>query len=216
MRKPLLVYLSLAGLLSLPHAGRDVAGRWEVSAPMRDAEASTAVAYTLEELIDVAPSVVVAKAIERESKWEKVGSGKRIVTYTKLEVASRVLGEGAETVWVRTLGGIVGKIGQQVAGEARFELGRTSVVFLARAPRGLTVVAGAAQGHYPAVAEERADAPDEAPTRLRVSPSLGRIVERPGPRITAIQRLVGRSVPDAVATIREAKAELDAHRKNDE
>lgn len=176
---------------------------------MRDAEASTAVAYTLEELIDAAPTVVIAKAIERESKWEKVGDSKRIVTYTKLEIASEVLGAGPKTVWVRTLGGVVGKIGQQVAGEARFELGRTSLVFLAQAPAGITVVAGAAQGHYPAVADEA----DEAPVRLRVSPSLGKIIERPGPRITALQRLVGRSVPDAVTTIREAKAELDAHRE---
>lgn len=211
MRKPLLVYLSLAGLLSLPHLGKDAAGRWEVSAPMRDAEASTAIAYTLEELIDAAPSVVVAKALERESKWEKVGDSKRIVTYTKLEIASAILGAAPKTVWVRTLGGVVGKIGQQVAGEARFQVGRTSVVFLAQAPTGITVVAGAAQGHYPAVADDTAEA-DEAPVRLRVSPSLGKIIERPGPRITALQRLVGRSVPDAVTTIREAKAELDAHR----
>jgi len=214
MRKPLLVYLSLAGLLTLPHLGKDAAGRWEVNVPLHEAAASTAIAYTLEELIDVAPSVVVAEAVERESKWEQVGDSKRIVTYTKLEVDDDILGRAPTTVWVRTLGGVVGKIGQQVAGEARFELGRRSLVFLAQSPRGIHVVAGAAQGHYPAIADDP-DA-DEAPIRLRVSPSLGKIIERPGPRITALQRLVGRAVPDAVATIREAKAELDAHRKNEE
>ncbi|MEM1031932.1 MAG: hypothetical protein AAGN82_16410 [Myxococcota bacterium] len=219
MKRGLWAVVTLAGLLMLPRMQRDATGVWSVAAPMREAGASTSVAYTLEELIDTTATVVLARAVSRESRWEEVGGSKRIVTYTVLDVEEEVMGAAPAKVWVRTLGGTVGDVGQHVAGEARFEVGVRSVVFLTRAASGVSVVAGAAQGHYPAFVKDPdpedeggSDGDDDIAARLRPSPSLGHIVERPGPRITALQRLVGRTVPDAVATIVEAKAELDAHR----
>lgn len=195
MRKALVLCLALAGTVVDPTTRTLVA----------PAEAAVSVAYTLEELVDTAPSAIVAKALERESRWEDVAGSRRIVTYTKLAIESPVYGEVGQTVWVRTLGGVVGKIGQHVAGEASFALNERALVFLAATRSGTLVVAGAAQGHFPIV-EPRKEG--ERPT-LRESPRLGKIVDRPGPRITVFERLVGKSLSDAVATIRATKAARD-------
>ena len=197
MRKALLVTcLALAGAVVDP-------GSFEL---VPRAEAAVAVAYTLEELVDAAPTAVVAKAVEQRSRWEEVAGSKRIVTYTRLDVETGIYGDGAASLWVRTLGGVVDKIGQQVAGEASFRLEERAVVFLTATRSGTLVVAGAAQGHFPV--REARDA-GEAP-RLRASPSLGTIVDRPGPRVTVFEKLVGKPLVDAVSLVRATKASRDA------
>lgn len=170
------------------------------------AEASVAVAYTLEELVDSAPTAVVGRAVEQKSQWEEVGGSRRIVTYTKLTIAERVYGSGEKTLWVRTLGGVVDEIGQQVAGEADFRLGERALVFLTATNAGTPVVAGAAQGHFPVREPAKKD---QAPT-LRPSPSLGTVLDRPGPRVTVFERLVDKPLGDGVALVRATKAARDA------
>jgi hypothetical protein len=176
------------------------------------AHAAVSVAYTLEELIDASPTAVVAKATERNSVWEKVGDSKRIVTYTHLVIESRLYGELDDDVWVRTLGGVVGKIGQSVAGEAELRLGERAVLFLVRTKSDTLVVSGAAQGHFPIVEPKKEG---EAP-RLAMSPSPGEVLNRPGPRITVQEALVGQTVDAAVAKVKTTKAERDAAKKKRE
>ena len=65
---------------------------WVVDGPA-EAQAAIAVAYTLDELVKQTPEVIIARATERQSVWEKVGGSKRIVTYTKLEVSESVYGD---------------------------------------------------------------------------------------------------------------------------
>jgi hypothetical protein len=173
-----------------------------------EAHAAVSVAYTLDELIDQSPAAVVATAIERKSLWEKVGPSKRIVTYTRFAVHARLYGEMGDDVWVRTLGGVVGKIGQHVAGEAELRLGERAVLFLLRAPGDTLVVSGAAQGHYPIVEPQKEG---EAP-RLKSSPTPGEIVHRPGPRVSVQEALVGQTLDAAVSKVRTAKAERDAEK----
>jgi hypothetical protein len=170
------------------------------------AEAAVSVAYTLEELVDSAPNAVLAKAVEQRSQWEEMAGSRRIVTYTRLTVETRIYGGGETSLWVRTLGGVVDKIGQEVAGEASFQLQQRAVVFLTATRLGTLVVAGAAQGHFPV---READAKNDAP-RLRPSPSLGTIVDRPGPRVTVFEKLVGKPLADAVSLVRATKASRDA------
>ena len=119
-----------------------------VAAPASDA--SVSVALTVDDVARAA--VLVARVVPKEqsSSWEDG----RIVTTTRLGVESVLAGAGVagSEVRVRTLGGIVGDVGQRVEGEPRFTAGAPSIVFLAKDVHGRRdagarfVVAGRAQG----------------------------------------------------------------------
>ncbi len=198
------LFLAGATLLAVPTA---FLVDWIVDGPA-EAHAALSVAYTLDELVQVAPQVVIAKALERRSVWEKIGGSKRIVTYTKLAKQENVYGGAPKTLWVRTLGGAVGRIGQQVAGEPRFTLGRESLVFLSKTGGGTFVVAGAAQGHYPILASKD----DGSVRKLALSPNRGKIVKRKNQKVTIQQALGGTKVVAGVAKVKSAKARVDAQK----
>jgi hypothetical protein len=64
------------------------------------------------------------------------------------------LGTSAET-WVRTLGGVVGNVGQRVEGEAVLTVGRPCLLFLRKGPvDGFYDVTARAQGQFPLVIDE--------------------------------------------------------------
>ena len=173
----------------------------------RSAEASVAVLISLEDLTAASAYVVIATAGERRSVWEETPSGKRIVTYTRLKVDRSVAGPAETELWVRTLGGVVDKIGQSVSGEAQISTGSRSLLFLAKIDAGL-VVAGMAQGHYPIV--DPAVTPLVAEPRLAGSPDAGMLLPRRGPTISARERLVGLTVDDAVLAVQRARKAADA------
>ncbi len=175
------------------------------AAPMQGpprAEASVSIALSLDELLEASELAVVAVATERRSRWEKVGSSKRIVTYTKIEVTRSAWGTASSPLWVRTLGGVVGKIGQYVSGEARIALGSSSLLFLRRSADEPWVVTGRAQGHYPVVK------PESGPPRLQLSPDRGQVRSRRGPSVPASARLDGRTLDEGIAAIEEAGKRL--------
>jgi hypothetical protein len=164
-----------------------------------EAEATTSVLMTLDEMVRVSDHVVVAEPVERVSQWEKVGDSERIVTYYRLSIESPVVGGATQDVWVRTLGGTVGKIGQHVAGEAQLTMNEKAVVFLAR-PGEKFVVTGMAQGHFPI------DESNSSRT-LRSSPDTGTLLrskKATGP--SAREELLGETLARASEKIRAAKA----------
>jgi hypothetical protein len=169
------------------------------------AEAHTARALTLDDLMAISTYVVVATAGERRSVWEDLPSGRRIVTYTRLAVERAVAGAPGTELWVRTLGGAVGNIGQAVPGEAQIATGSRSLLFLYEAS-GVVVVAAMAQGHYPIVAD------DKGVARLAPSPDTGMLVARPGPLLLARERLVGASVEEASLLVKQARKARDENK----
>jgi hypothetical protein len=166
------------------------------------AEAHTARLLTLEELTGISTFVVVATAGEHRSVWEDLPSGRRIVTYTRLAVERIIAGAPGTELWVRTLGGAVDKIGQAVPGEAQLRPGSRAMLFLAQVT-GAVVVAAMAQGHYPVVAD------DKGTPRLTPSPETGMLIPRPGPVIFARERLVGSTVDEAAAMVKQTRKALD-------
>ena len=83
-----------------------------------DAQASVSIAVAFDALVKDADTVGVVTPVESKSVWEEG----RIYTYTRVKVEQGVAGElgtGSEG-WVRTMGGVVGKIGQLVDGEPVF------------------------------------------------------------------------------------------------
>jgi hypothetical protein len=168
-----------------------------------EARAAVSVLLSLDELLGASAHVVVVTAGESRSVWEDLPGGRRIVTYTKLQV-ERSLGGASpgEAVEVRTLGGVVGSIGQAVEGDAKLAKGERAVVFLGKGERAF-VVAGLAQGHFPLRADEKGT------VRLAPSPKAGSLLPRPGPAISAREELVGASLEDAALRIERARKARD-------
>ncbi len=195
-----LLTLSIAALLPL---GLTLSPSAPFEGP-RPALAAVAVQLSLEELTSASSLVVVATPQEQTSIWEDLPSGRRIVTYTKLKVDRGIVGEPEQELWVRTLGGVVDKIGQSVSGEARLVPGEKALLFLAKTKEALVVTA-LAQGHYRLVQPSSKD----QPVRLAPSPDAGTLLPRRGPAISAREELVGKTVDEAVQAISRARRSHD-------
>jgi hypothetical protein len=161
---------------------------------------------SLDELVQQSAYVVVATAAEQKSAWEDLPAGRRIVTYTRLIVHDAVVGAPGGDIWVRTLGGAVGEIGQAVSGEAQIPPGSRSLLFLTKITRG-TVVTGMAQGHFPIAVDSN------GVRKLAPSPDAGTLWRRPGPSISAREMLVGSTVEQVADTVRRVRRDQDARRK---
>ena len=200
---------------------------------LRVAEARVSIAYTLPLLVDGSPWSVVATPLERKSAWEQVDGSRRIVTYTKIRVEKHVYGSRLdETVWVRHLGGAVGRIGQQVAGEAVLPLNQPALLFLDRLDNGHFTVSGAAQGHFRLLDPEGTSAAEPIPAgelrgdaleayrrglvnrRVALDRAMGKLVRRAGPVLTVQEVLKDKTLADAIATIQKAKATRDANQSS--
>lgn len=172
-----------------------------------EADAAVSILMSLGELVDRSERIVVATALEQKSQWEEVGGGKRIVTYTRVSVDEAMTGavEGETEIWVRTLGGVVDKIGQAVSGEASLALQRPSLLFLTPSLAGAAMqsraVLGMAQGHYP-IDDSGAE------PRLAASPDAGKLLPRRGPTTPAREVLVGAPVTRARTDILETARRL--------
>jgi hypothetical protein len=118
----------------------------------KDAPASVSVAATWDGLLNRSSAAALVTAAESHSVWEDG----RIFTYTRVHVDQPIAGDlGASAdAWVRTMGGVVGKVGQIVEGEAAFAQGDQSLVFLRSGPAGSYVVTARGQGQYPVVRDE--------------------------------------------------------------
>jgi hypothetical protein len=145
--RPLFLRAALTAALALP------ASLAAVFVPS-DAAASVSIAIKFDDLVKDADVVAVITAGEAQSLWEDG----RIYTYTKVKVDQGVagdLGAGADA-WVRTMGGVVGKIGQMVDGEPVFVSGKQSLLFMHKF-RGDSIfeVSARAQGQYPVTVDPK-------------------------------------------------------------
>ncbi len=167
-----------------------------------DAHASVSIAVSWEGLLHESTAAALITAEESRSVWEN----NRIYTYTRVHVDRAISGElatGSEP-WVRTMGGVVGKIGQLVEGEPVFTIGESSLLFLHAGPVGAFEVTARAQGQFPL------DATDpKLPARVVRSRAMGALLPRATSAPAALPRLAadvlhGRLVDDAVQEIAAA------------
>jgi hypothetical protein len=158
--------------------------------PEHDANASVSVAVIFDDLVQYADAVAVATPVEENTVWENG----RIYTYTRVHVDTGIAGElgTGSQAWVRTMGGIVGHIGQSVEGEAVFTVGRPSIVFLRHGVPGSFEVTGRAQGQYPVYL-------DDATKQLRVmrSSAVGALFPPKAKPSTTEEKLNPQSVQTA-------------------
>jgi hypothetical protein len=117
-----------------------------------EVRASVSIAVSWDDLLGHSVAAAVVTPVDARSVWE----GGRIVTYTRVHVDKQVAGAlpGSEDPWIRTLGGIIGKIGQRVEGEAVLAPGYQALVFLGAGQAGTFHVTARAQGQFPVVTTE--------------------------------------------------------------
>jgi hypothetical protein len=164
-----------------------------------DARASVSVAITFDALVRASSAAVVGTPAEQRSVWE----GGRIYSYSRLHVDSAIAGElhGDDEVWVRTMGGIVGDVGQIVDGEAVLTVGRPSLLFLRKAPDGAYIVTARAQGQFGLYTDEKMQ------LRAKKSHAMGVLLPPNGADASAALAgdvIHGRAVADAAKDIATA------------
>jgi len=180
------------------------AGALCVTLLVADARASVSIAVTWDGLLRESTAAALVTALDGRAIWE----GDRIYTYTHVRVDRGVAGELAtgDEAWVRTMGGVVGKVGQVVDGEPVLTRGQTSLLFLhpipAR-PAGAFDVTARGQGQFPVVADEKT-----LPHLVR-STSAGALVapRTPGPVATprlAADVVHGRVIDDVARDVTAA------------
>lgn len=161
------------------------------------AEAGVSVLLSLGEISTTSSAIVVGTAGDKVSQWEDV-AGKRIVTYTRVHVDRTVAGSPGSDVWIRTLGGAVGDVGQTVSGEPEIVKGTKSLLFLRK--RGdVYSITGRGQGVYPVVTDKK------GASRVQASPEVGMLVAPPGPVTPARDTLAGKLLDAAVELIKKAR-----------
>jgi hypothetical protein len=173
----------------------------------RDAPASVSIAVTWESLIRQSTGAAVVTPQSGLSVWE----GGRIYTYTQVHVEQSVAGDAPSgDAWVRTMGGVVGKVGQLVDGEAVLAPGQRSLLFLKSGPVGAFDVTTRGQGQFLV----KADGPS-APAYLARSRSVGMLLPpRPtgavAPGALAADIIDGRAVDDVARDVAAAWGALHA------
>jgi hypothetical protein len=195
--------VAAAAILVMPDPSRRTVGP-------RSAAASTFIEMTVADLVATSTLVAAGTPLESTSLWEdsEGGRGRRIVTYTRLRIDRIIDGSPQAEVWVRTLGGHVGDLGQHVDGEAVLVTARPGLFFLSAMPAGTHSVVGMSQGQYPLEAEAGGTV-----LRLRPPQGLGRLLDKlGGPKATdrppARLELVGRTLDDVAQLV---AAERRAH-----
>lgn len=134
----------------------------------REAPASVSIAVTWEGLIRESTAAALVAPQDGLSVWE----GGRIYTYTRVHIEQAIAGDAPEgDAWVRTMGGVVGNVGQLVDGEAVLAPGQRSLLFLKAGPVGAFDVTARGQGQFVVRAGE-----PSAPARLARSRSVGMLL----------------------------------------
>jgi hypothetical protein len=157
------------------------------------------ISVTWDGLLRASSAAAVVTPVEARAIWENG----RIYTYTRVQVNRSVagdLGAGSEA-WVRTMGGIVDKIGQIVEGEALLATGQPSLLFLHAGPIGALEVTARGQGQFPIVTVD-----PQTPPRVVRSHAVGAIVAPPLAVSSPANRLAadvlhGRVVDDVAGDI---------------
>ncbi len=139
------------------------------------ARASVSFTVLFDALVRDSSAAYLATPIEIKSVWEDG----RIATYTRVHVDRVLAGSAASEVWVKTLGGAVGNIGQQVDGEAVLRAGQQSVLFLT-GYEGSVVVTGRGQGQFAIVRDS------SSVLRLRKNQNAGALL---APRNSELARV---------------------------
>lgn len=178
-----------------------------------DAGASVSIQVTWDGLLRESTAAAIVTPTESQSVWEDG----RIYTYTHVHVDRAIAGDIAtgDEPWVRTMGGVVGKIGQRVEGEAVLAPGHASLLFLhtgGNAPAGIYQVTARGQGQFPVVPAADGVSPPHlvrsTAAGVLVPPNVAGPVPNP---VLAADVVHGRAVDDVATDVVAAWGRVHAH-----
>ncbi len=150
----------------------------------RVSRATTARAVSLSDLVARSTRIAHATPLEGNSRFEDIGDGRHIVTYSRLRIDESIVGATGESeILVRTLGGRVGKLGEIVHGEAQLAINEACVVFLQKNEDGIELVTEMAQGHYPLLGDA------SGALRLQPSRNMARLIGSPDAAVAQLSNL---------------------------
>lgn len=110
------------------------------------AKATLADALTMGELVQRADRIALVRVLSQATEYDSRG---RIVTRVRVRVEEGLLAANAgDELDVVSLGGIIGDLGMQIAGEPSFEDGERALVFV-RHINGIYRPIGMSQGVFP-------------------------------------------------------------------
>jgi hypothetical protein len=166
------------------------------------AGASVSIAVTWDGLLRDSSAAVIVTPTETRGVWENG----RIYTYTVVRIDRAVAGNLAagSSIWVRTMGGVVGKIGQIVEGEAVLTPGQSSLLFLHAGPASVYEVTARGQGQFPVVRDTQAGPRLVRGTSIgALMPPRGSAPQAEAPRLAA-EVVHGRGVEDVARDVADA------------
>src|SRR5215813_5974666 len=131
--------------------------------------------------------IVRGQVVRAVSTWD----GDHIVTRSTIEVRRVWKGRAGRTVVVRTLGGVVGTIGQKAPGEASLAPGEEVILFLEAAGGGEFLPAGMALGKF-AVSGDGWATQDLAGLTLARRDAAGVVLVEPRPLRLPVRELEAR------------------------
>lgn len=113
--------------------------------------ATTALEWSLADLVGGSERCVVGEAVFKRSEWMFYGGEKRIVTFTRFLQEEDLLSENKQEdeLEVLTLGGVVGTLMQKVPGTPSVRKGERCLLFVSTEWQSTRSVVGMAQGHFP-------------------------------------------------------------------
>ncbi len=163
-----------------------------VCALAKPATASVQIAVLFDDLVRDSNAICVFTGLEQKAAWEDG----RIYTRTRVRCDQPFAGElkQGQEAWIRTMGGVVGDVGQSVSGEATFGIGNSSIAFVHTGLLGTYEVTARAQGHFPV----QTIAPDKTKKATR-SPDVGAVLAAQ-PAAEARVRSLARTALTASAT----------------
>src|SRR5260370_8527769 len=141
------------------------------------AQATIARAFTFNEKVEKADSIVLGKCSQTRSDWD--ASHRWIVTYSTFQVEKALKGQPAAELTVVTPGGQVGTLHQGTIGIPEFHAGESNVIFVQQTPFGPTV-AFADQGAYEVASDSkgtRVVIPKRSPDVVRIDTQRGVAVD---------------------------------------
>jgi hypothetical protein len=148
----------------------------------REAKASVVISALFDEIVRDSSAAALVTPVEQRSVWQNG----RVYTYTRVHVDRAVAGTLEDEPWVRTMGGIVGKVGKIVEGEAVLSVGRPGLLFMQPARddvSGVYEVTARAQGQFPIVLDEKNN------ERFVRSSGVGGLVPTPQERVVQVTRM---------------------------
>lgn len=108
--------------------------------------ATTAVKLSLDTLTDTSSRIVVAKAGASEARWDAAKTG--IWTHVSLTISETLKGDRDKSLEVAIRGGVVGTVGQHVAGAGNLEKDKEYLLFLWKDDSGRWQLQGMIQGAF--------------------------------------------------------------------